>query len=186
MNLVKIHNGEDYSWWEWMGRGEDFRFNGKRVKIIRTFKKQHFGNKKESGYCEVFILDEETGEFKTHNDEPVTREIRARDVAMLWDEYSDERDRLQLIRNKEEEARRIKQEIWEKEYQERKERERIAREEREEREQLERAEHERQEREKVQHIYDWLGKRGIKENGSGKIKISITDQYVQVTIRRAD
>src|SRR5258706_11134136 len=108
MNLVKIHPGEDYSWWDGMGRGEAFRFTGKRVKIIRKFKQQHTGNQKESGYCEVFMLDDE-GEFIQYNGEPRTREIRARDVAMLWDEYSDERDRLQLIKNKEDEVRRARQ-----------------------------------------------------------------------------
>src|SRR6266446_10904152 len=121
MNLVKIHAGEDYSWWEWMGRGEAFRFDGKRVKIIRKYKKQHVGNQKESGYCEVFILNDD-GEFIRYNDEPVVREIRSRDIAMLWDEYSDERDRLQLIRDKEEAERRAIQEAREREWQERRER----------------------------------------------------------------
>src|SRR6266403_3191027 len=175
MNLVKIHPGEDYSWWDGMGRDEALRFNGKRVKIIRKYTKQHVGNKKESGYCEVFMLDDD-GEFLSRNDEPVTREIRARDDAMLWDEYADERDRLQLIKDKEETERRIRQEAREREWRERQERERLEYEERKERERIAREERERIEREKVQHIYTWLEERGIKENGDGRVKINITDQ----------
>jgi hypothetical protein len=185
MNLIQIHAGEDYAWLEWMGRGANaFRLDGKRVKIIRTFKEQHAGNQKATGYCEVFLLDDE-GEFKyDYAGQYVTRKVRAADIAMMWDEYADERDRQQQIINREQEERRRKREEQEREWREAEERRRREREEREriERERLEKIEAERREKNKA--IYEWLAARGFKENGDGKVKIYITDQYVQVTIRR--
>lgn len=184
MNLVQIHLGEDYAWFEWKGRGETFRFGAKRVKIIRKFKQQHTGNTKESGYCEVFLLDDE-GEFiLDSNQEPRTREVRSRDIAMIWDEYEDERDRQQVIRDKQEAERKARWEEEERRYQERIAQQRKEREEREERETLEREERERIKREAEQPIYDWLAARGIRENGTDKVRIQITDQYVQILIKR--
>jgi hypothetical protein len=185
MNLIQIHAGEDYSWLEWMGRGANaFRLDGRRVKIIRTFKEQHGGNKKATGYCEVFLLDDE-GEFKFDSaGQYVTRKVRAADIFGMWDEYADERDRQQQIINKQQEECRRRREEREREWREAEERRKVEREEREriERERREKLEAEKREKNKI--IYEWLEQKGIKENGDGKVRIYITDQYVQVTIRR--
>jgi hypothetical protein len=156
MNLNQILPGTDYAWLPNRGRGEEFRWPSEywpddymrgvhRVKAIRTFSERLPGNKRETGYVEVFILDEE-GEFRYEKDingndteEYLTRKARVRDIATFWEEYEDERDHRTVLRDKERqerEARRLEQErIWreqaearERERQERLEAERIERE----------------------------------------------------------
>jgi hypothetical protein len=150
MNLNQILPGTDYAWLPNRGRGEEFRWPSAhwpndymrgvhRVKAIRTFSEKRPGNKRETGYVEVFVLDEE-GEFQyDEQGEYLTRKARVRDIATFWEEYEDERDHRTVLRDKERqerEARRIEQErIWreqaearERERQERLEAERIERE----------------------------------------------------------
>src|SRR5215467_6973632 len=175
MNLVQIHPGEDYVWLEWRGRGDNaFRMNGERVKIMRKYKRMHRGNTKETGYCEVFLLDDE-GEFKLDiYDEPKTREVRAADVAMLWDEYANERDRQQVIIDRERAERRKREEEYERQYQERR---RVREEERQARL--------REQEEKKQAVLSYLQeKHNIVNNG--RINVEIGTYNIVVTFNRTN
>lgn len=92
MNLQEIWSGTDYAWFEWKGRNEPFREKAPRVKAIRVYKKQEFGKDRASGFVEVMMCDDD-GTPKTYsNGEQIIKEVRARDIAMRWDEYADERD----------------------------------------------------------------------------------------------
>lgn len=122
MNLNQLWSGNDYAYYEMRGRGEQYRSNARRVKIIRGFQKRQYGNERLSGFAEVYFLhddgtpiyiekwDSNTKEYVV-TDEPKRGEVRARDIAKHWDEYSDEREhreaeRVERQRRQEEEAAR--------------------------------------------------------------------------------
>lgn len=113
MNLNELWSGNDYAWYEWRGRGEIFRYGAVRVQIIRTFKKRaDYTNERLSGFAEVIILDED-GTPRTRSDgSNITREVRARDIAMRWDEYAHMKAR------REAERERLAKEAEEKEAEE--------------------------------------------------------------------
>src|SRR6266536_5453062 len=129
MNLNQLWSGNDYVWYEWKGRGETYRRNAPRVKIVKVYKRQLSHNERESGFAEVMLLEQD-GTPRTYTDgKHITKEVRARDIAMRWDAYEEERDH-----------REAERERQEREWQERTKRERQDREERIEREQKEREE----------------------------------------------
>lgn len=101
MNLNELWAGMDYAYYEYKGRNEPYRPGVPRVKLIRGYKRREYGNKRESGYAEVMFLDNETGEPKTRTDgSHVVREVRARDIAMRWNEYEEERDHREAQRER--------------------------------------------------------------------------------------
>src|SRR4051794_34926654 len=112
MNLNELWSGNDYAWYEWKGRNEPFRMGAPRVKVIRTYKRQaSYENERLSGYAEVMLLHED-GTPKTRSDgTEITREVRARDLAMRWDEYAAEKayresQREKIAKEREEEEAR--------------------------------------------------------------------------------
>lgn len=88
MNLNALWSGNDYAYFSMKGRGESYRSNAQRVRLIRCFKKKHYGNERESGYALVFYCDDEGNIIRDQQE----FEVRARDIAMRWEEYADERD----------------------------------------------------------------------------------------------
>jgi hypothetical protein len=93
MNLNEIWAGNDYAYFEYKGRNEPYRSGAPRVKVIRVYKRAEYGKVRESGFAQVMFVDKETGEPKTDRQgNHVTNEVRARDIAMLWDAYVEERD----------------------------------------------------------------------------------------------
>lgn len=162
MNLNQLWSGTDYAYYDYKGRNEIYRRNAPRLKVIRTFGKRLPGNTRETGYAEVLVCDRETGEPKLNSyGEHITKKVRARDIAMMWEEYEELEAK--------EEAERIEREAkWEAERQERdrlwqereaarRERERIEREARERLEAERRAEQAR----KSKAIRDFFDNRGI-------------------------
>jgi hypothetical protein len=152
MNLNQITTGTDYAYFPYRGRGEEFRWSEAdtstwrthtryvvyRVKAIRAFSERETGKKRDTGYVDVFWLDDE-GEFLfDENNQHQIKKVRVRDIATLWDDYEDERDYRQVQRDKEKRERDERRRIQEERYQrEMAEREQI-RLEREERERIER------------------------------------------------
>lgn len=147
MNLQELWSGNDYAWYQSRGKGETYRANAVRVKIVRAFKRQaSLENERMSGYADVLLVDEETGEPRTNTfGEHLTTEVRARDIAMRWDEYESERDH-----------RKAQAEKYERERQARYDAARKEREEREARQQKERQEQEAKEQEVKRAITDML------------------------------
>jgi predicted ribosome quality control (RQC) complex YloA/Tae2 family protein len=126
MNANDLWAGTDYAWSNYLQKGVRWvppRYT-KRVRVVRVLKRQEYGNKNATSYAEVIDIDPETEDWLNDGR---TREVRARDIFMRWEEYADESDRREV------EAKRL-----EKERQERWERERIEREQRLERERIER------------------------------------------------
>lgn len=186
MNLNQITPGVDYAYLPYRGRGEEFRwlrgdnsrwsnensYNAKymvyRIKAIRAYSEREHGKSRDTGYVDCFWLTDD-GEFRYDEDgNEIIKKCRVRDLATVWDDFEDERDYRQVLRDKEEqekaERRRMQEEEWERERQERAERrrleqERIEREvrEREERERLEREAKERAEREYLNNIEQRYG-----------------------------
>ena len=187
MNLNQIHEGEDYAEFDFRGRGENYRRSGvKRIKVIRTYSQREYGNTKDTGYAEGFLLDNETGEFRLNTeDQPRIIRVRARDVVCSWEEYADEHDRREVIRLKQEEEWRIRHEKMLREREEREERERIEREERLEKERIaaERRAQEKQRREAK--IYAALKERYNIEKVDGLISIALGELTVTVYINRS-
>ena len=109
MNLNQLWAGNDYAWYEWRSRGETYRSNGKRVRIIRAFQERIPGNDRLSGFAEVQMLDDEGNIRLDWESNPIVKKVRARDIAMRWDEYEDERN------HREAEKERIQREAEEKE-----------------------------------------------------------------------
>lgn len=100
MNLNQLWAGQDYAWYEWRSRGETYRSNGVRVRIIRAFQERQYGNERMSGFAEVNLVDDE-GNIRTYaNGEPLIKKIRARDIAMRWDEYADEKNHREAERER--------------------------------------------------------------------------------------
>lgn len=104
MNLNQLWAGNDYAYYEMKGRGEYYRPNASRVRIIRAFQKKEWGNQRLSGYAEVRFLTDEGEPQLDYKNEPKIATVRARDIAMHWDEYSDERA------HREEERERLQRE----------------------------------------------------------------------------
>lgn len=171
MNLNQITPGVDYAYLPYRGRGEEFRwlrgdnsrwsnensYNAKymvyRVKAIRAYSEREAGNKRDTGYLDVFWLTDE-GEFiYDESGSEIIKKCRVRDIATVWEDFEDERDYRQVLKDKEErereERRRQQQEQWEREEAERRERRRLEQE-RIERERREREERERIERERIE------------------------------------
>lgn len=200
MNLNQIHSGEDYSHFTDRGRGENYRrlqFGVQRVKVIRTYSKREWGNQKDTGYVEVFMLDPETGEFRLDsNGQPIIRSVKARHIVGMWEEYWDEHERREVLRKKQEEEwerqreqRRIEREAREAveraEREEREARERAEREARETAERIVREEREREKREKEEKLLNALkSKYGI-ERTDGFISVLVTPAMVTVYLDRS-
>lgn len=161
MNLQSLWQGSDYSWWIHKGRGETIRMNGKRVKVVRTFSQRLPGNKKDTGYA-VVILCEDDGEMKRNEDGTMKeRNVKARDIAMRWEEYEDERDRHKAEQDERERERKERYARQEEEWRKRDEERRLRREEEERRLETERVERERLERESRERITNYLSKLGL-------------------------
>lgn len=123
MNLNELWVGQDYAYFHEKGRGERYRPTALRVKIIRPYKEPIIGGERFRGMAEVLVIDKETGEPQTdHIGNHVTKKVRARDIAMRWEEYEHEhayriaaqerreRERMEL-REREERERKEKEEI---------------------------------------------------------------------------
>lgn len=177
MNLNQITPGVEYAFMPSRGRSEEFRWNDRdndrwhdgtyldkyfvyRVRAIRTFSQREIGNKRDTGYVDVFWLNN-GGEFRLdENGNEIIKTVRVRDIATVWDDYEDELDYRTVQREKEqaerEERLRLQRERYEREEAERRERIEQARltqeRERREREERERIERERIERERAAFI----------------------------------
>lgn len=115
MNLNQLWSGNDYAYFPNKGRGEVYRSNGVRVRIMRVYKRQLDGNTRESGFAEVLVLEDDgTPKQRRQWDSALSQyvegdyimEVRARDIALRWDEYVDEREHREAERHKQEEERR--------------------------------------------------------------------------------
>src|SRR5438132_11777284 len=105
MNLNQITPGVDYAHFPYRGKQEEFRWcqysNENwhqsrmyvyRVKAIRSYSEREYGKKRDTGYVDVFWLDDE-GEFKfDENGNHLIKKVRVRDIATVWDDYADELD----------------------------------------------------------------------------------------------
>lgn len=136
MNLNELWSGTDYAYYPTKGRGELYRSTAQRVKIIRVFKEKLPENQRLSGFAEILYCDRESGEPLTYSDthyDPSLRgkhqtgKIRARDIAMRWEEYAElhaarvakleqeERERREYRQRLEDERQRLKElEEWKK------------------------------------------------------------------------
>lgn len=120
MNLQDLWPGNDYAYYHEKGRGEVFRWNARRVKIIQCYKRRLSGNQRETGFAKVMMLDDEGEPKLAHDGTHITREVRARDIAMRWDSYAEEKAHREVIREREqreheERMRRIQEEREEQE-----------------------------------------------------------------------
>lgn len=88
MNLTSLWSGNDYAYYNMRGRGETWRPGASRVRVIRVFKRKEYGNERDSGFAVVFFVSKD-GTLDSNAKE---QEVRARDIAMRWEEYEDERD----------------------------------------------------------------------------------------------
>lgn len=88
MNLTALWSGNDYAYYNMRGKGEQWRPAAKRVRVLKAFKRREPGNDRDSGFALVLFVSED-GTLDPNAQE---REIRARDIAMRWEEYEDERD----------------------------------------------------------------------------------------------
>lgn len=111
MNLNQLWSGNDYAYYDMRGRGEVYRANARRVRVKRAYQKKQWGNERYSGFAEVAFLKDDGTPMLNHKDEPRVEEVRARDIAMLWEDYEDERahrnaERERIQREREEAAAR--------------------------------------------------------------------------------
>lgn len=100
MNLNQLWSGNDYAYYEMRGRGEVYRSNAQRVRIIRVYQERRWGNERLSGYAEVYYLTDDGEQQLNYKQEPKRGEIRARDIAMRWEEYEDEREHREAERER--------------------------------------------------------------------------------------
>jgi hypothetical protein len=100
MNLNQLWSGNDYAYYDMRGRGEVYRTNAQRVRIVRVYRERRWGNERLSGYAEVLYLNDDGTQMLTHKGEPRRQEVRARDIAMRWEEYEDERDHREAERER--------------------------------------------------------------------------------------
>ena len=116
MNLNELWSGTDYAYYEYKRRGELYRANAKRVKIIRAFKEKQYGNERLSGFAEVLFCDAETGEPQVkYGDNHHIGTVRARDIAMRWEEYAELDAHRKAERERAEAERRERREAAERE-----------------------------------------------------------------------
>jgi hypothetical protein len=103
LNLTKLNSGGDFAHHVWRGN-KRYVERADRVRVVRTFQKMEGGNTSGTGYAEVLYMSEDGSDF-IHGP-GVTREVRARDIFMTWDEYEAERAvRSRQKREREHEAR---------------------------------------------------------------------------------
>jgi hypothetical protein len=103
MNLNQLWAGEDYAYFSNRGRGENYRPGAVRVRVRRAYQQQLPGNERMSGFARVDMFQDDgvTPKLNYFTDEPlVNQEVRARDIAMRWDEYVDERDHREAERER--------------------------------------------------------------------------------------
>lgn len=167
MNLNELWAGQDYAYYEYKGRNEPLRRNAPRVKVIRAFKQQRAGNERASGYAEVMYVNKETGEpIMDYEGKQKIRTVRARDIAMVWEQYVDEMDHQNAVREREQ-----------REYEERERTRREEREARLEQERIEREAKEKAERERLEGIKTQLY---LKYNIPPDWVIDITNQSIRL------
>jgi hypothetical protein len=102
MDALSIWPGNDYAYFHRRRRGEEYRENGKRIKVIRLEKRVEYGNSRESTYVICRFLNddgtpatEEKYDYETRHYTTVERgieEVKARDLHSLWSHYVDERN----------------------------------------------------------------------------------------------
>jgi hypothetical protein len=92
MNLNQLWAGSDYAYYSMRGRGEAYREGAVRVRVVRAYQRRAFTNERMSGFAEVFLLHDDGSSRVNGDGEPRKAEVRARDIAMRWDEYADERE----------------------------------------------------------------------------------------------
>lgn len=128
MNANQIHVGEEYAIAPYgKPNGNVFVPNAIRIKAMRTFGEQQYGNRKLTMYVEGFRLDPNTGDITS----TTYTKYRVRDVIEEWEDYEDQRDQHQV----EEEKRRREQEERDRKWRvEQAERDRIRRSEQAEKE----------------------------------------------------
>lgn len=116
MNLNELWSGTDYAYYSYKGRGELYRSTALRVKVIRAYKDRVGGNERLSGFAEVLLIDRETGEPELRpNGEHRRMQVRARDIAMRWEEYAELHAQRVEQQKKAEEERRQRREAAEAE-----------------------------------------------------------------------
>jgi hypothetical protein len=161
MNLNSLWQGSDYAYYQSKGRGETYRRGALRVRVIRTFGEVLYGNTRETGFADVLLIDEEGEPKEDDYGRHITRKVKARDIAMLWEQYEEEHADREVERLEREaryaEERRERDERYAKLNAERIERERINA----ERRAAELAEFNRQKAITEQKIYDLLYLGGI-------------------------
>lgn len=101
MDANSIWPNNDYAYFERKGRGEEYRVNAERVRVVRLVSRVEPGNTRESTFVMVHKLNDD-GTRKEHtvynretyryepSDLPV--EVKARDIAERWDDYVIERN----------------------------------------------------------------------------------------------
>jgi len=149
-----------------------------RVKILQKIQKEEEGKSRRVGYAQILYCDPETGEPLENEDEShKVAEIRARDIALRWEEYWDEHEHKEAEREAAEERRRKEDEERRKRYEEEQEHRRLERIEAErERERL-RLERERIENIKREAIKALLQRIGIRDD-------MLTIGYDNISINR--
>lgn len=91
MNLGSLWSGNDYALFESKGRNEHYRDRAQRVRIIRTLQESDYGSKRARGMAEVTFLHDNGDPVKMYDGKDRVVKVRARDIAMRWEEYDDER-----------------------------------------------------------------------------------------------
>lgn len=126
MNAGDLWPGNDYAYYRYIGH-DKYHSQAKRVRVVRVTKRTEGYNSKATTYVDVWMIDEETEEPINDNE---TREVRARDIFARWEDFQDERDRLQAekqrqMREQEERYARQRQEQEERVAREQAQRDRL-------------------------------------------------------------
>lgn len=100
MNLNQLWSGNDYAYYDMRGRGEQYRPGAQRVRVIRAYQKRVYMNERMSGFAEVQFLTDDGEPILNYKSEPRIVEVRARDIAMRWEAYIDERDHREAERER--------------------------------------------------------------------------------------
>lgn len=95
MNANQLWAGSDYAHSTYLRRGDRWTENASRVRVVKVRQVRGFGAQKASTVVDVWFVDEETEDILYDGN---TREVRARDIFMRWEEYADERDRRRSVR----------------------------------------------------------------------------------------
>lgn len=93
MNAGELWSGNDYAHTDNISRGVAYYPRATRVKVMRVFKVNNFGNTKATTMVEVLVLEDDGTPKKDRWDSTKDEErtVRARDIFMRWDEYASER-----------------------------------------------------------------------------------------------